>query len=149
MWREGGGERQLKKRAPLQKRTGRGTQPGRSRVRIPCILEKSSMKRDQKTQRPGTPPLLHRLPAMTPDSDDYVFVIKLYDEGRRLRGHFTDAYGHRRHPIHRPEDVLAHLEPYLTSMRVRLRLKSRLLLWLSRLGAPPARNDTAPSKLDR
>lgn len=84
---------------------------------------------------------------MTPDSDDHVFVIKLYDEGQRLRGQITHAYSHRRRPIRQLEDILVFLDPYLASMGVRLRPKSRLLLWLSRRGFSAAR--TTPPEPDR
>ena len=70
---------------------------------------------------------------MTPDCDDHAFVLKLYcDDDRQLRGRITHVASYRGQPTRRPEDVLSFLSPYLTSMGVQLRPKSRLLLWLSR-----------------
>ena len=72
---------------------------------------------------------------MTPDCDDHAFVLKLYcDDDRQLRGRITHVASYRGQPTRRPEDILSFLSPYLASMDVRLRPKSRLLLWLSRPG---------------
>jgi hypothetical protein len=71
---------------------------------------------------------------MDPDCDDHAFVIRLYPgEGHRLRGRITHAPSGQSQPLRRPEDVLAFLAPYLASLDVRLRPKSRFVLWLSRL----------------
>ena len=81
---------------------------------------------------------------MTPDSDNHVFVIKLYGEGQWLRGQITHAYSLRRRPIRQLEDILVFLDPYLASMGVQLRPKSQLLLWLSRRGVSAALRTTPP-----
>jgi hypothetical protein len=81
---------------------------------------------------------------MDPDCDDHAFVIRLYPgEGHRLRGRITHASSGRSQPLRQPEDVLAFLAPYLASLDVRLRPKSRLVLWLSRLD-PPRRRPPPP-----
>jgi len=70
---------------------------------------------------------------MTPSTDDHAFILKLYrNDAGALRGNITHAFSRRSEPVRRPEDVLAFLEPYLMEMDVKLHLKSRLVLWLSR-----------------
>lgn len=77
--------------------------------------------------------------------DDHAFVIKLYARGdHRLYGHITHAMSRRRGLVHHPEDVLAFLAPYLAAMDVRLRPRSRLIVWLSRLAAARAARPSAP-----
>lgn len=87
-------------------------------------------------RRPGSPS------PMPNDCDDHAFVLKLYcDDERQLRGRITHAESRRGQATRHPEDVLVFLTPYLASMGVRLRPKSRLLLWLSRprlASKPPA-----------
>ena len=70
---------------------------------------------------------------MESDSDDHAFIVRLYrTEDGTLRGHITHAYSRRRDRLHRPEDVLDFMTPYLHAMGVHLSLRSRLILRLSR-----------------
>lgn len=90
-------------------------------------------------------------PARLHGQDEHAFVIKLYARGdHHLYGHITHVMSRRREAVRRPEDVVVFLAPYLAAMGVRLRPRSRLLVWLSRFSAdrppPPLPASSSPER---
>ena len=65
-------------------------------------------------------------------SDTHSFVVKVYDNGEgQLQGHITHALSQRRASLRGIEDIVIFMAPYVLSMGVKLRVRSRLILWLS------------------
>ena len=75
------------------------------------------------------------------ESDTHSFIVKIWKEegadrreGCQWRGHITHAFSRRRQRLGELGDILLFIRPYLATMDVRVRLRSRLALWVSTLG---------------
>ena len=83
---------------------------------------------------------LVRVKVMDVPSDTHSFVVKVYDNGEgQLQGHITHALSQKRASLQGIEDIVIFIAPYIESMSVKLRIRSRLILWLSRGGRATGR----------
>lgn len=74
------------------------------------------------------------------ESDTHSFIVRIWKEegddshgGSQWRGHITHAFTKHRRYLGELGDILVFMRPYLRAMGVRMRMRSRLVLWMSTL----------------